>query len=114
MANIHSALSPEMPTPPRPPPPPRRHRVPLAPLNTRLSCGASTPTPAFAVDAPPVRPGRDSMSIIFIVPFSMMVAEFLVALDRTDPCLVDQRSISDGDNNIDNDKDGAHGGSGYR
>ena len=65
------------------------------------------------MDAPPVRPGRDSMSIIFIVPFSMMAAELSVALGRTDPRLVDQRSDNNGDNNIYNNKDGAHEGSGY-
>ena len=65
------------------------------------------------MDAPPVQPGCDNMSIILIVPFSIMAAEILVALDCTDPRLIDQRSGSDGDSNIDNDKDGAHKGSGY-
>ena len=59
------------------------------------------------------------MSINLPVPFSMVAAELLVALGWTDPCPVDQRSDSDGDNsvnndNVDIDKDGLHGCSGYR
>ena len=41
------------------------------------------------VDAPPVRPGRDGTSVNLLVPYIMVTAELLVALNRTAPWLVD-------------------------
>ena len=78
----------------------------LAPLNTLSSRDDYTPTPVCAGDAPLVRSGRESMSVNLLVPFRMVTAELVVVLNWTDPCLVDQRSDEDGNNNINNDTDG--------
>ena len=59
-----------------------------------------------SVDVPPVRPGRNSTSVNLLVTFGHVVAELLVTIDRTDPQLVDQRSDGDGDNTVNNNKDG--------
>ena len=62
------------------------------------SIGASTPTPACAVDVYPTRPGRNSTSVnLLIVRFSTVTAELSVRLVQTDARLVDQGSEGDGD-----------------